>query len=664
MLFISEKWSHWLDVVPVLNFSVIGSVEYRNSTERDALHVKIADGEEPDHNLEDFFKQYPAMRRPMRQAVKSLPDNVTSWTYFGMIVCRLVTGITTKPGVIAGAFLERHQSVFFAEGTLQPSQFPMQHIPLSYNGSNGTVEEVCSSNTTKANIRSHMEHGLSVYVYTFALGGWFLFTVLHDWSLLIQRDCQIQRTDHHDLGILLLGAMSFMCLTVTTGAGFSWSSGALSIFVSPIGDGTVCFYHLPHIRAFFALGTPLYLLYSTMAQLQLMAKSFAFGDFLYTERYQLPFEYVASSTSWKEGSSFVDDVHSPRRAGRQVKPLMPTEPILTDLDEDKAKEAQESRRMVHWRRILLWLLDYWFVMIQVLVISPAGMTITKSAVEYAVITLNSQDWVSKIVIGAMCTGPSLMFLGLGSLQLLELLRKCGSCLGCCSSSSEEERDPELTPCSISEFLRPLVMLICWAAGFSFWPVGLLRSPPKVLDLFNAELWGNAGIALFLFGISVVSTNVFSIREPLEELERKEFGLTLEESENYLKEATDLQEDLQKEVEHLADYREQLQERVKKLKAEELEEPEEVCCCSEHAPRERHGKLCCWCVICKGYQIRCSGGWHHELVRLEAQKLSEGLCNSGSAQKEETQDEEAALLRAGGRRNGSQGRALGLDENSE
>lgn len=639
-LFMSGRWTHWMDVIPLLNFSVIGSIEYNLSTIDEKQEVRLAHGLNATPQLEEFFQKYPGMRSPMQEAVDALPDHVSPVTYFGMVVCRIVTGITTMPSIWAQRFLEK---VVVHERGLQSTRLPLQHIPSSYiNGSNGTADEFCGSAATKETIRSHMEKGLSGLTYKISLAGSLFFTVLHDWSLLIKSECGCTCTSRDELYIVVIGVLAFMCLTVTTGACFSWSSGALSVFVAPAPGDTVCFYHLPHLRAFFALATPLSLLFLTLAQLQLLAKSFAKGDFLYTSSYQLPFSYVATSNAWRAGSSFLDDAHSPHRAGR---PPLSTPPVVVEEDDDTEEADEEHRRMIHWRRICLWIMDYWFLAIQVLVISPAGMTITKSFVEYAVFTINSQDRISTIVVMGMCCAPFGMFLALGLLQLLELLRKCRGAYVRWSTHSKEAEDlahaGEPHSFSIAEFFRPLVIFICFAACLSLSPIRLLWNTPKVLDLFRAELWGNGGVSLFLFGISIVSTNVFSIRESLVELERMEFGLTTEESKQQLAEVRALKKDLLREVEDLGRYEEDLQQRVQNLE-KGLPQPSEVCCCCTYSSVERREKVC-WRLDIRGVEIKCSGGWHHELVSVAAWNSNAKKGLEDQKQSEESEDEDEVSL---------------------
>lgn len=625
-LFISEQWTHMFGVVPILNYSVIGSIEYKSSKTEAADVVTLADNGTASDKLREFWRRHPGMEDAMKNETMNLPDYVSHPTYFGMLVCRIVTGIVTRPSIWADEIINK-----VLERGLQTSVHPLQHIPSSYvsNDGTGATEAYCGADKTKDKIKTHMDHGLSFWVYLCSLAGWLVFTVLHDFSLLIEHFCELPEKRGCSLKktALVIGCLSFVCQTVATGACFSWSSGTLSIFVAPgpkEQPDTVCFYRLQHLQAFFALGTPLFLHYLLMAQLQLIAASFVKGDFLYTDRYKLPFSYVAGTKTWEKGQRLIHDV-----VGRSASKK--SQPESTDTADTK------------WYRTLwlvLCLMDYFFLGVQVLVISPAGMVITKSVAEYTVKTLHGTDVIPKIVVAVLCTLPCLMFVVLGVLQCFVMWKSCYKLKACCGQSTTRE------PFSMSvfELVRPLIILICWAAGMSFWPFRSLLNPPQRLDLFHAELWGNAGVALFLFGIAALSTNFFGISQYVRFLE----ALATQQDEA----DKGPEKDLEKELEEVEAFRKEFQtakENLRKAEQALQEKRKDLWKSKKSEPRLEgsEGKGTCSFVNCvrgelPGFPIKFPPGWHHELVSLEdlnpEEKGDKERCES-----EETEGEQSASL---------------------
>lgn len=512
------------------------------------------------------------MKEALKKATEEMPAG-GPWTRASSValaVSDLVQYVVTWP---VFAFIDEvlPDSVVRSRG-----KAPLQQISRAYTeGWQGSdsVEHVCGDAETKGEIGRFLVTGPSRGAYIWSLLGWSVFTCLHDLALLgykpEDKDGTSEAPQVNEDVTLLLGWLSSLFLILATGACFSWSSGALSIFAADFENKSspLCYYRLPHLQAFFALGTPCVLLSMSMSRMQSLAFSMVHGDFLYTESYKLPFKFVAVARSWRQGDSLVYDA-----AGAH--------PTSRTQSHEEAEKKEESHRQLadvtlRWRKWALVLLDHLFLAMQVSVISIAGCSITMRAGEGAVSYLRqrtSQGDVMRWILPGVFRAPSVIFVFLAFLQVFELFHHC--------VWNKEKR----SHMRIADILRPFVIVICLSAGVVLWPGppgNFLEKPPEVISLYQAEVWGKGGLVLFLFGISFVRTNVFGIRPVLEEMKKRKKQNKESEMEKEGA-AAGLVRDKSKESVGAGD-----------SDADDLQRP------------------------CYLPRVKFSASWHHELVSLDA-----------------------------------------------
>lgn len=497
-VFLEPKWVQWnmWNLLPFVNFTVVESVDF--SDQKHGTHLPAYSLESS--NLNDFLDERAnhsgkIMREAMQNATNDLPDFITPATTAALTVCYYLQILLSRP---IGWLVDFVIPDFIIESR---GDFPVQRIPSAYVGSsNSTAKQVCADPAVMKHLENFMALGPSKVVYTWGLCCWAFFTFLHDLLLLCYKPEPLEEdVDQKDAHIanekwtLLVGALSVCCLTIATGACFQWSTGALSIFAAPVDIGNediVCFYRLPYIQAFFALGTPILLLSMLMSRIRSMALAMVHGDFLYTDKYRVPFKYVARSKSWHADDALIHDIGGCH---------LVTHP-----------EKQQEPPHWRWRRRALLCLDCVVLIVQVSVIALAGFNITMKGGEFAFATLSlPEDEVGpklRYLIIFLVHLPSIIFILIGLLQIGVLLRRI---YRCCTSTIKE--------LIYGNLLRPVIMIICWSAGFCLWPGEMIWHPEKIVNLFQAELWGNSGILLFLMGISFIRTNFYDISDSLTDL---------------------------------------------------------------------------------------------------------------------------------------------------
>lgn len=536
-LFIEPQWQ-WYGYLPYVVMTNVVTVDYNNS-----MTVAEPTFTLPYENEAMVKWTSSASKENERKAFKAAQEeipNVSPATTAALTVCFGFQNLLSRPiGWLVDVVIP--DAIIKSRGV-----FPPQRIPTAYVKSfgNKTVTEVCGSKDVMKHIGNFMERGPSKIFYTVGLAGWAMCTLLHDVILIIikpdphKHEPELlppEDAERLEEYTLLIGALSVCCLTVATGACFQWSTGALSIFASEVHvdpsvttDKVACFYKLPYLQAFFALSTPMLLLSMLMSRVRSIALSVVHGDFMYTDKYRIPFKYVARAHAWHDSDELLHDIGGSRK--------VQTDRQLPPGESQREDAGNEKYIYKYWkiRRRGLLFLDVAVIATQVSVIALAGFNITMKGGEFAFHTIqdNKVGRILHCVLLLVVHMPSCLFCLIAFLQMVSLGLLCsgrdGKEGGSEAEQTETPKETERHKCKKTiwlmehSFLRPLLILLCWGAGFCMWPGQLIWNPEiNQIDLFQAELWGNSGVALFLLGISFVRANSYGIKDSLDELKEKE-----------------------------------------------------------------------------------------------------------------------------------------------
>lgn len=457
-----------------------------------------------------------AANQSLSSATGSIPGNVHPATRMALAVCVLCRDCLLFPIYVLAGFIPDFMLVSSDSGS-----DPFQRIPSGYVegfGSrssdwwttvNGTAQDVCNRaevmNVTDNFLdRGFPAQGTCRINFRLALFGWALCTIVHDLILcwykqqperegraIIMTQEKLKAGAQAENFTLLAASLSVIFLTMATAACFSWSSGAMSIFVAELqvqhaksfgiqttAEMVVCFYKLPRLQALLALGVPILLLSMLQSRVRAVGQAMVQGDFLYTDTFSLPFNFVTRGYLW--GGDFT----------------LYSSPDSGDFDQ----------RWAYWesRRLGLLLLESFLDLIQVLQISIVGFDIMVKACEIAtdMIHENAGNTLSYVIIPLVYL-PSLTLFAMAALQVVVLLL---------SLTRAESRWRLMW-----DLARLVLPVICLSAGICLWPGELIAHSQATVNLFQAELWGNAGVVLFSVGVPMVKANLFTTSDWLQEL---------------------------------------------------------------------------------------------------------------------------------------------------
>lgn len=167
---------------------------------------------------------------------------------------------------------------------------------------------LCDKDDTKKAIQNTLPKGAAKTLYIVCVWSWALFKILHDCFLMSSNDVNIRnRKWNLKQYAMPLGILSCWMQLFAAGIGFFWSAGAVAVFVAK-PDSCTCFYRLPELEALVGVATPLYLLFLGLCKVDSLALSFAYGDYLYFQTYDVPYRVVRRTPYWYTASLVAEKV--------------------------------------------------------------------------------------------------------------------------------------------------------------------------------------------------------------------------------------------------------------------------------------------------------------------------------------------------------------------
>jgi len=155
------------------------------------------------------------------------------------------------------------------------------------------MRELCWKTSVRGNVRNLLKNEDAARIYKVSLALWTVFKMLH--VVMVLCDVTEERT-------FLAGYLSVISQSVATGSSFVLIFSSAEAFAAEAFQGDkacVCYYQLGDVRSALAMLTPCLLLATYLMKLIAFVKSLAYGDFLYLQSYDVPYNVVRATSGKK-----------------------------------------------------------------------------------------------------------------------------------------------------------------------------------------------------------------------------------------------------------------------------------------------------------------------------------------------------------------------------
>jgi len=193
------------------------------------------------------------------------------------------------------------QSTSSGSELLPSARCGLTPVPL---GGAAAEEQVCSLDSVKKDIVNPLASSPAAAGYIACIGGWAFCKVAHDIMLL---------ANWREVFSLHAGAASVLFAGGAVGMGFMTAMGASQVFIAhrDSADGEepcACYYKLDDIPMLFMLATPCLLLWTYLKHLTASYRALLSGDYLYYEKFRVPYRWVRQNRGWTSASLLLDQL--------------------------------------------------------------------------------------------------------------------------------------------------------------------------------------------------------------------------------------------------------------------------------------------------------------------------------------------------------------------